>query len=111
MIDKATLLALADRVEALDGPCFGTEDAIEKATGQPWRFPPPNYTASIDAAMTLCRDDAFGSLIAGKFCRVGKVPAKFSAVVLKPSRAEGVGSSAARAITAAALRAMAGGVE
>ena len=52
-MDKAALLALADRVEALTGPRFNIEDQIEKVARLPWRFPPPNYTASLDAAMTL----------------------------------------------------------
>lgn len=80
---RATLLALADRVEALTGPCRETDAEICRAIG--WRnrdgfwwepaeveiarkkrqsiygFPSygksiPGYTASLDAAMTLVPD-------------------------------------------------------
>jgi hypothetical protein len=85
-LDKAGLMALADRVEALAGPCRETDVAIGVAVD--WRWPDwepsektarqmaekhglawlvdraangfnscwrgiPNYTASLDAAMTL----------------------------------------------------------
>jgi hypothetical protein len=47
----AGLVALADRVEALAGPCIVTDSAIARLIG---RGPDVDfYTASLDAAMTL----------------------------------------------------------
>jgi len=60
MSDKATLLALAERVEALDGPNRNLDADIMRAiglAGAPAVFAlvdaPHPYTASLDAAMTL----------------------------------------------------------
>lgn len=74
-MDKAALLALADRVEALDGPCRETDAAIAIALDRPWNYDTDwrgwgfdvegkpiekpvafSYTASIDPAMTLVPD-------------------------------------------------------
>jgi len=56
MTDKATLLALAERVEALDGPNRNLDADIMRATGLGGLkadYAPHPYTASIDAALTL----------------------------------------------------------
>ena len=55
------LTELADRVETLDGPCYDTDELIGITVGFDFQFelggaisrPPPHYTASLDAAMTL----------------------------------------------------------
>lgn len=65
MTDRDTLLALAERVERLDGPdrvvaCLiakaigwrPEEGAVGSTTSAPWAWC-PDFTASIDAAMTL----------------------------------------------------------
>lgn len=52
------LVELAKRVEALDGPQFAIEREVWLAIGAPGSRP-PNYTASLDAAMTLLDDDWF----------------------------------------------------
>lgn len=66
MTNRETLLALADRVEALSGPCRETDAAIHAALaaiadweGFPdWIVPDnsPPYTGSIDSAMSLYLD-------------------------------------------------------
>ena len=112
MTDKQTFLDLAARVEYLDGPCFGTEDAIEKAIGQPWRYPPPNYTASIDAALTLISPDSFfrlghdidGPDISRFRASVGFVEGE--SITFSHRN----GATPALALTAAALSAIAGGL-
>jgi hypothetical protein len=55
------LMALAERAEALTGPCRETDEAIYASKTA--SFPvgarsvePPAYTASLDAAMTLAED-------------------------------------------------------
>ena len=54
---RAALLALADRVEALTGPCRETDaevhHAILQGIGTGLYGTQPSYTASLDAAMTL----------------------------------------------------------
>jgi hypothetical protein len=56
--ERVQIMALADRAEALSGPCRETDALIEQALAEPdARYgsfhQPPAYTASIDAAMTL----------------------------------------------------------
>lgn len=110
-MDKAAILALADRVEALTGPCFNIEDQIEEVARLPWRFPPPNYTASLDAAMTLVP----GTTIAASFDWPPGIEGATCGAVLTLVTLEGtrdvkaVSCTPAAAITAAALRAIAGG--
>lgn len=56
MTNKATLLALAERVEGLDGPDRELDADIMRATGLAGLkadYAPHPYTASLDAAMTL----------------------------------------------------------
>lgn len=66
-MDKQTLLALADRVEAATGPDNDLDCRVAAATGYtlpeveryllPGQFlVAPNYTASLDAALTLVPD-------------------------------------------------------
>jgi hypothetical protein len=57
-MNKSELLALAERVESLDGPCFDTECEIEHTISPHWtgEGAPSAYTASLDAAMTLVPD-------------------------------------------------------
>lgn len=61
-MDKQELIALAERVEKLEGPCRETDYLIADAVLRPVK--PPyrrghceRYTASIDAAMTLVPAD------------------------------------------------------
>lgn len=135
-MDKAALLALADRVEAGDVSLTAAQICValqyvgpETKNALNVRFAPdedewlefeindngkiieccdltPGLLTSIDAAMALVPEGGFGSLVAGKFPdgSIGYV-----AVVTRPNRAEGTANRAALAITAAALRATAGG--
>lgn len=113
-MDKAALLALADRVEALTGPCFNIEDQIEEVAGLPWRFPPPNYTASLDAAMTLVPEGVGGEK---RFLQLTIAPLGCDIVEHRCEIIDTIGGqkscskalTGASAITAAALRAIAGG--
>lgn len=59
MTDKARLLELADLCEARSGPNYALESDIFRAVNpQATRYSiPKNYTASIDAAMTLIPKD------------------------------------------------------
>jgi len=54
-MNKSELLALAERVEALDGPCFDTECEIEHAISPHWtgEGAPSAYTASLGVAKSL----------------------------------------------------------
>ena len=54
------LTELADRVEALEGPCRGVDAEIvaivKVGMRSPWFIAPPSFTGSLDAAMTLVPD-------------------------------------------------------
>jgi len=135
---KAAILALADRVEALTGPDYSVQVAIFKAlhpeyAGDEWqpfglglrhqndssdvRTPPdrstliPSYLFSIDAAMTLVP----GTTIAASFDWPPGIEGATCGAVLTLVTLEGtrdvkaVSCTPAAAITAAALRAIAGG--
>ena len=66
---QAELLALADRVEALEGPSDALDYQVGKAVGFDYqeelggamRLSGPRYTASLDAAMTLACDDSMAT--------------------------------------------------
>ena len=58
----SALPALIEKLSALQGPSYAVEEDIAKALGEPWDTlqPPPNWTASLDAAITLterCGED------------------------------------------------------
>ena len=52
---REELNKLAERVEGLTGPCFGTECEIERLVSPHWtgEGAPKAYTASLDAALSL----------------------------------------------------------
>lgn len=62
MTDRAAeLRALAERCERADGPMFVMDCAIAAVLG--YCYPaPPAYTASVDAALMLVRDNWLGSV-------------------------------------------------
>lgn len=133
-MDKAALLALADRVESFDtgGPYDiarererELNEAIAIAVGLPAtikvghpvlgneRIIPsriPAYTASLDAAMSLVPDEAFWRL---GHDGDGADPAEFKADIIIPNigesdpRGRSVACTAPLALTAASLRARA----
>ncbi len=130
-LDKAGLVGLADRVEALAGACretdalacaaSGWEVITDKKDGKPyyepikgysWQ-PVPAYTASLDAAMTLVPDDAFWRV---GHDGEGKDPSLFKATIGITKEGDvwmtfrvAVATTPAPALTAAALRSIAAG--
>lgn len=116
MTDKATLLALADRVEALTGPCRETDKAILHALGYSWRGMAYWYrddshewkggtffTGSLDAAMALVPK--------GHDYSLERVNDEYWASVCSKSHRTPILNAAtpALALCAAALRALANG--
>ena len=122
-MSRRELIALAERVKSLTGPCAGDEADIELAIGnwspehhEAWNCyqevgecanppftspcPPRRFTASLDAAMSLAGDD-FGSLMRGKF------PDGSTGFVCVVKGCEAAAKTAPNAVTAAALRALA----
>lgn len=118
---RDALLALAERVEGLAGPCRKTCCSLENILGLArfemdapspvgggWldrRVEPRPYTASLDAAMTLVPDEAFWRV---GHDGEGPDPSLFRAQALLPERGVNiacVGLTSAIALTAAALRA------
>lgn len=136
MMDKAQLLALADRVEALTGPDRGVDAAIHELRCDGFDMMPdasaelreqieaqhpgfweecggfvavnvPAYTTSIDAAMTLVPE----GMIARQYTAGRLVPHMWE-VSRGPDNGGWIGNSdysSACALTAASLRAMVGG--
>lgn len=127
MTDKAQMLALAERVEALSGPDREVDDTIAAAlftgkhrvcvkglsdeAGGMWMFTYPDgsigsalrFTASLDAAMTLVPDYAKDdwSLIGGRHWQA----------IVGPNEDQADAATPALALCAAALRAIAEGEE
>ncbi len=115
------LMALADRVEALTGPCRETDVAVSKAVGR--HIGIRKYTASLDAAMALVPDGHVMSLNSTsddeKRRYRGDVPiADWVAMLIKQEHCgykidfrghcrHGYAATPALALTAAALRAIA----
>jgi hypothetical protein len=109
MIDTQELIA---RLEAATGPDRELDAAIWQACQhadwkwQHERYEAPAYTASIDAALTLCGGESgLGSLIAGNFPDGSR---GWVARVRSPETADGEGRTPALAICIAALRARRG---
>lgn len=119
-MNKTELLALAERVEQADGPNYALEQDIAEAVwrvkwnkARPKDIRVPNYTASIDAALTLVPesmvwhlDSAGPNYNAG--AAIGTVPAS-DELMVEAFQAEA--KTPALALTAAALRAIAGGAD
>ena len=130
-MDKAQILALADRVEALTGPDRGVDAAIvlaicrgatvghyaadddgdivfhAAAIGIRDKSTCPHFTASLDAAMTLVPE----GMIARRYVAGRLVPHMWE-VSRSPDNGGWIGNSdysSANALTAASLRAMSGG--
>lgn len=108
-MDKAELIALAERCEQADGPNFELEREIADAVWQakwgkrrPKDIRPQACTASLDAAMTLVPEGATFSVtkrVTGEGCHADIDLDHFANA-----------ATPALALTAAALRAIAGGV-
>ena len=106
---RETLLALADRVEKLSGPCRETDAAIWNAC-EAWLTSDhlcPHFTRSIDAAMTLVPEGSWDHMEVYRpdFQTLGwtvHLLANGNFNEAKPS--EGFGQSWPLALTAAALR-------
>ncbi|WP_416877991.1 hypothetical protein [Litorimonas sp.] len=126
MPNKETLLELADRVEALDGPCREMDAEIfvmemHLKTGRSlesiaWLNDPlmeglPEYTASLDASMTLVPEGfLLNNLFNDGHARGFFNNRKPCGAILNPPKGErvfGYGNSIYNAICAAALRAIA----
>lgn len=113
-MNKTELLALAERVEQADGPNYALEQDIAEAVwrvkwnkARPKDIRVPNYTASIDAALTLVPDGHFWSITMRGENRGG-----FHACCAKDGPLDWRdGAHPALAMTAAALRAIAGGAD
>lgn len=140
MTNRETPLALADRVEALSGPCRETDALIhlacrpfpERAYGQKNGLRPkgspelsrvdflkqghaPPYTASIDSAMSLVGSDTWVEIKGPrKYLNIPTpVPNVWSANVSRwnhEGQATGWGATPALALTSASLRAIGEGL-
>ena len=129
-MDKAQILALADRVEALTGPDRGVDEAIFEALfprggfdniPEAMRYVPthiqtivPRFTASLDAAMTLVPEGVGGEPLMTKIMNVPfatrRPPANCEIIDTLTGRGwTAEAAIPALALTAASLRAMAGG--
>lgn len=106
---KADLEVLADRVKALTGPSFLVEQEIADAVGHNPRARLPNYTASIDAAMTLVPGGLAWVLYSDGPTYVASAEIGFHPTggELFVGRWSSDGENPAIALTAAALRAQA----
>lgn len=119
MTDAATLLALAERVEKLTGPDRGVDEMIARevlnwkppaGTGAISIFTFPDFTASLDAAMTLVPEGWWVAKL--EQWRTGAPTRTWASTLrLDPHNDEEVHKSgkpsAALAICAVALRALA----
>lgn len=113
-MNRATLLALASRVEAATGADRELDAAILAACwdcrGKPTDLG-PRYTASLDAAMSLVPWDAYWRL---GHDGDGADPAEYKADVIVPklggvdARGRAIAVTPPLALTAASLRAIAG---
>lgn len=105
---KAEIIALAERCEAAEGPNFALELEIFRAINPQAtsRSVPPNYTASLDAAMTLVPIDrtAMGDVLRKAMRALGD---KFALHMRRWPENENYTEWLARFTTAASLRAIA----
>ena len=124
-MDKAQILALADRVEALTGPDRGVDEAIFEALfprggfdniPEAMRYVPthiqtivPRFTASTDAAMTLDPGEPWLVSMMHETGHAGGWRVELSSLANGAVAISDAGCDAARAFTAASLRAMVGG--
>lgn len=109
MVDPTRLLALAEECERATGPSFDLERRISWAVGR--RAYQAPYTASLDSALILVPEGFYWLVGAG---RVRPVEPMFGAQILRGSFVVSGGesnSTAALALCAAALRALAEGAE
>lgn len=110
-MDKSELLALADRCEAASGPNYQLDVDIAIAVGRyGMNTRVPNFTASLDAAMTLVPE---GWSRRSTWCPKASYPARWSLHLPGPVPAtnedmliQTCGKTDALALTAAALRAL-----
>jgi len=110
MTKRDDLIALAERVEALEGPCRETDADIYLAADAANGSFEKLYTASLDAAMTLAPEG--WTYISVEICAHGKPGQHCRASVERlhddeDQRCAGYAKEPALAITAAALRALA----
>jgi hypothetical protein len=119
IMDKAALSALADKIEALDGPCRETDLLIATITRKPQPSDKffgkrqakraPRYTASIDAGITLVPEGCIwnlGGSPKGGFASAGL----FGAMIQQGhDQIHAEAQTPAPALCAAALRAQANG--
>ena len=109
----ANLTELADRVEALAGPCREVDAEIvtivKAGMRSPWFIAPPSFTGSLDAAMTLV-PEGFNWQVGTQGTEGEAAWASVEALTYNPDTFNGISiyvdaATPALALCAAALRA------